>query len=359
MSANSQPDPWPDEQLEYVTACPLCESSARTLLYDHLRDVNERCAPGEWSLWRCDGCRIAYLDPRPNVSSIDKAYATYFTHKPVGSSLSGRKKYTKRLLRALANGYRKKVFVSNAQPAMRLGYYLAHFAPYIKRTLDRETRAPDLFREQTALDILDVGCGNGAYLALAKSMGHHVYGVEPDPVARTLAETSGINVLGSYLDDVPATFRHSFDLITLSHVIEHVHDPLGLLTHCHRLLKRNGTLWLETPNVESYGAAHYGASWRDLDPPRHLFLFTASALVALLNRAGFASASVLPARPVWREVYKASETIKRESRPRLRRPTYFTPPAIASVIWTCLRGRRATRLNPLRAEFLTITARPH
>lgn len=293
------------------------------------------------------------------MSSIEKGYATYFAHKPVGSHLSRPKQNTKQLLRALANGYRKKVFLSNAQPALRLGYYLANVAPYIKRTLDRETRAPDIFRKQTAVDILDVSCGNGAYLEFAKSMGHHIFGVDTDPISRALAKTAGIRVLGSYVHDVPAAFLNSFDLITLSHVIEHVHDPLGLLTHCHRLLKRNGTLWLETPNVESYGAAHYGASWRDLDPPRHLFLFTAPALFALLKRAGFASASVLPARPVWREVYKASETIRRESRPRPRRSTYFTPPAIASVIWACLRGRRATRLNPLRAEFLTVTARPH
>ncbi len=78
-----------------------------------------------------------------------------------------------------------------------------------------------------------------------------------------------------------------FDLITLSHVIEHVHYPIDLLRACHRLLKPGGVLWLETPNIKSYGHRFYGRFWRGLEPPRHLVIFSPSGLFSILNDTGF------------------------------------------------------------------------
>jgi 2-polyprenyl-3-methyl-5-hydroxy-6-metoxy-1,4-benzoquinol methylase len=78
-----------------------------------------------------------------------------------------------------------------------------------------------------------------------------------------------------------------FDVITLSHVIEHVHDVGGTLRACHRLLKPGGRLWLETPNVAALGHKVFGVNWRGLEAPRHLVLFSAPALKQLLQDAGF------------------------------------------------------------------------
>ncbi|MCK5664178.1 MAG: methyltransferase domain-containing protein, partial [Thiotrichaceae bacterium] len=52
-----------------------------------------------------------------------------------------------------------------------------------------------------------------------------------------------------------------FDVITLSHVIEHVHQPVEVLKYCYSLLKPDGFLWLETPNIESEGYRLFGANW--------------------------------------------------------------------------------------------------
>src|SRR5207249_6934470 len=79
----------------------------------------------------------------------------------------------------------------------------------------------------------------------------------------------------------------SFDAIAMSHVIEHVHDPAGLLRECHRILRPGGLLSVVTPNWSSLGHRYFGRSWRGLEPPRHLQLYTLPTLVRELRQAGF------------------------------------------------------------------------
>ena len=81
----------------------------------------------------------------------------------------------------------------------------------------------------------------------------------------------------------------NYDFITLSHVIEHVYDPVALINACYALLNDGGILWIETPNGKSTGYEIYKSSWRGLEPPRHLMLFTESTLSELLFAAGFKS----------------------------------------------------------------------
>lgn len=74
-----------------------------------------------------------------------------------------------------------------------------------------------------------------------------------------------------------------FDVVILSHVIEHLHDPVALLKMCHLLLEKNGLLVLLTPNVASYGHRKFGAGWCGLESPRHIHLFTCKNWFGLLK----------------------------------------------------------------------------
>src|SRR5437763_16165991 len=69
---------WPPEDLQHLGACPICGDPRRALLHEGLEDRIFRAAPGRWRLWRCQGCRCAYLDPRPTRESIGVAYGRYF-----------------------------------------------------------------------------------------------------------------------------------------------------------------------------------------------------------------------------------------------------------------------------------------
>jgi SAM-dependent methyltransferase len=135
--------------------------------------------------------------------------------------------------------------------------------------------------------ILDVGCGNGNRLERFRSLGWDAQGQEVDPQAAAEARCiSGAPVHLGQLEE--ARFPGgSFDAITMNHVIEHVHDPVRLLQECGRILRTGGTLVVITPNAESHGRDRCGISWRGLEPPRHLHLFSRRALHQTAVKAGF------------------------------------------------------------------------
>jgi len=136
-----------------------------------------------------------------------------------------------------------------------------------------------------------VGCGNGAFLKTAQTLGWSVQGIEPDPAAVETARRAGLPVEQGLL--VENTFagrgeeETAFEAITLNHVLEHLHDPMRTLRLCYDLLRPGGVLWMATPNLASLGHRRYGPCWLHLDPPRHLVLFTPRSLKESLSRVGY------------------------------------------------------------------------
>jgi SAM-dependent methyltransferase len=134
--------------------------------------------------------------------------------------------------------------------------------------------------------LLDVGFGDASFLRAMGAAGWEVAGLEFDPKAVEAARDLGLEVAEATLETAPYE-PGSFDAITLSHVIEHLHDPVAALKTCFRLLRPGGMLWLATPNLDSPGHRRFGANWFGLDPPRHLVLFNRRALERALGAAGF------------------------------------------------------------------------
>jgi len=157
--------------------------------------------------------------------------------------------------------------------------------------------------------LLDVGCGNGAFLQLAKAAGWDAQGVDFDPLALAAARARNLNVHEGGLEQF-ASHPEKFDWITCSHVIEHVHDPIRWLKDMHALLVPGGSLWLQTPNIDSIGHEKFGPDWRDLDPPRHLVLFNAKVLGELLKSLNFeVKMKNLPAMSAM-SVYATSDALR-------------------------------------------------
>jgi SAM-dependent methyltransferase len=138
--------------------------------------------------------------------------------------------------------------------------------------------------------LLDVGCGDARGLQALIARGWRVEGQEVDPAAAAEARAHGVAVHEGELAalGLPA---ERFDAVTLNHVIEHVHDPLGLLVECRRLLRPGGILVAVTPNAGSLGHRRFGPAWRGLEPPRHLHVFSTAALGRLAVAAGFSDVS--------------------------------------------------------------------
>ena len=135
--------------------------------------------------------------------------------------------------------------------------------------------------------LLDVGCGDGSQLARLAAMGWQVEGQEVDVAAAEQARCRhGLRVHLGALQEIRLP-EATFDAVTLSHVIEHVHDPVALLKECHRILKPGGILIAVTPNGNSFLHRRFGACWRGLEPPRHLHLFAPNTLRQIAEQAGF------------------------------------------------------------------------
>ncbi len=276
---------WPEADLEPAPACPVCASTDRTPWRVDVADEVFRCAAGRWSYARCGACGAAWLDPRPTRGSVMRAYARYYTHRPEPGG-AGRSRGFRRALHA--DHLRVRWGYSDA-PRLPLGRFL--LSARRRAALDISVR--HLPRPEGGGRLLDVGCGNGAFLESMRARGWDVCGVEPDPVAAEAASKAGVAVVAGTIADAPWG-EGSFDAVTLSSVIEHVHDPAALLASCFRLLRPGGRLHVVTPNVASAGALRFGVHWRGLEAPRHLVLFDRGALARLLSAAGFAEVTFHP-----------------------------------------------------------------
>lgn len=269
---------WNASELEAVSACPACGAVPGDYRYRGLRDQLEG-VPGEWSLRECSACSSLFLDPRPTLQSIGKAYASYYTHGSGASAYANDNGHS--MSWKLANGYMNARYGSRRSPASAFGRFLLPLTLPLRQQLDFFYR----HLPKNPGRLLDVGCGNGVFLLRARAAGWEVMGLEPDPIAAAAVRQSGLDVHAGTLDTFCETA--SFDVITASHVIEHVHNPQVFLSQIFELLRANGTIWLATPNAQSLGHHRFGRSWRGLEPPRHLTIFSAKALGAKLAEAGF------------------------------------------------------------------------
>jgi SAM-dependent methyltransferase len=279
---------WPAEGLESVPACPVCGDENRSLFFNDLTDRLWLSAPGRWSLYRCEACSSAFLDPRPTRSTIGRAYSTYYTH----SGDAGPRPLDGRDLRAaLLNGYLNGRYGYDLAPASRWGPFVVRLLPKRRWYADRLVR--NLRARAGGGRLLDVGCGGGEFLVQMREAGWDVHGIEPDAAAATRARAEGVPVVHASLEEaeLPAA---SFDAITMSHVIEHLHDPVRALRICRRLIRSGGMLWVATPNLDAVGRTLYGRHWIGLDPPRHLVIFTRSSLANAVSSAGFRLERFLP-----------------------------------------------------------------
>lgn len=140
-------------------------------------------------------------------------------------------------------------------------------------------------KQEPSGHILDIGCGTGEFLAYLKSRGYTPQGVEPDLRARTSAIAEHALDVVPQLEAVPA--QEQFDVITLWHVLEHMHDPVDTTKKIHARSKPGGSLVIAVPDRESWDARHYGADWAAYDVPRHLSHFRRQDIRRLLHAQGF------------------------------------------------------------------------
>jgi len=140
--------------------------------------------------------------------------------------------------------------------------------------------------DQQEKELLEIGCGNGAALGRLVRLGWVGCGMDTDPQAVAQARLSGLQVECGTLEDLGYDAER-FDVVIISHVLEHTGEPENLLREIRRVLKKGGKVVCATPNLLAFGHTLFRESWLNLDPPRHLILHNPNSLTRLLVETGY------------------------------------------------------------------------
>lgn len=238
----------------YYKNCDICRNNNTELLFESKdRQFN---LPGRFDVVRCRKCGLVYLPLAPSKSEISLYYpSNYGPHQaPI-------------------------VDITNS-PRMRI------WRKYIKLF------GGDAFSEVFSLEnmpkgkVLDIGCGKGEYLKELQIKNWETYGIDISPSAAKECKKYGLKIFVGEL--IEATFPDGhFDAITMRHSIEHMHQPSEVLMEIHRILKDNGILLIEVPNINSIEAKIFKEHWYQIDCPRHIYHFSPKTIKLLLNNNGF------------------------------------------------------------------------
>jgi SAM-dependent methyltransferase len=190
--------------------------------------------------------------------------------------------------------------------------------------------------------LLEVECGSGQMLKFMQDLGWCVEGVDFDPAGVGNANAKGLQVRLGTLESQKYPNDY-FDVIPMGHLIEHVHDPLQLMRECNRILKPGGSLVVVTPNGESWGHKLFKDTWRGLEPPRHLHIFTSPSLRSLAKRAGFQKLRMSTTIRDANGLFLASRSIQRKGKHVMGRhqplPLRIWARGMQLVEWAILKVR--------------------
>lgn len=327
--------------------CYICGTQGQPL-YQGLKD-RLFGAPGEWNFKKCrnPGCGLVWLDPMPVEEEISLAYRDYYTHQDTEHFS---KTWPRRTYDLVKEGYL----------AHRYGYRSASVTTW-KKLLGMLIYLHPGRREDVDFSViylpanlqgrlLELGCGSGQMLKRMQEMGWQVEGVDFDSTAVENARSKGLQVRFGSLEAQSYPDKH-FDVIVMSHLIEHVHDPLRLLRESHRILKPGGQVVLVTPNNESLGHRLFKEAWRGLEVPRHLYLFSLRALQELFQKARFKVKNVKITVRNARGIYLASRSMQKAARAG-KGEVSVPDPNIQAEIWQFMQWIMCKMNSNLGEEYV-------
>jgi len=207
---------------------------------------------------RCDDCGLVFLNPQPSDAELARIYdAHYF----LGSDSDVGRQAAREVKQATARMYLEEISRFHGAQRGRL---------------------------------LEIGCGDGDFLALAEAAGWQVTGVEYAAAACEVARgrLKQGEVLCGELEGLGLP-GEQFDLCVISDVVEHVRVPLRFLREIHRVLKPGGTLFIATPSIDSWSARFMKQNWMEFKV-EHLTYFNRQTLQTALFKSGFRDIIVQP-----------------------------------------------------------------
>lgn len=241
--------------MKTIENCPVC---GETEFKKFLRVRDYMISKEKFNIVTCENCSFHFTNPIPEEKNIGKYYKStdYISHS------------------------------SNKKGIINFLYNIVR-----KKTLKKKV---DLIRYEIEGDeLLDIGSGTGHFLKAAKDKGFNGIGIEPNAEARKFAHSKN-EVRSVSQEELHVMERHSFDVITMWHVLEHVYDLKTDLKKINEILSASGKLFIAVPNMNSFDARFYKKYWAAYDVPRHLYHFKQIHLSRLMLEYGFNLKKVIP-----------------------------------------------------------------
>ena len=231
--------------MEKLLKCPKCSFDS----FQHFYTCRDFTVSKElFEIVECLQCGFKFTNPRPDHLEIGKYYESqeYISHSNSNKGIFNKIYH-----------YVRDVAIKNK----------------IKLITDLKTKNKT---------ILDIGCGTGDFLSEIQKHGWQITGVEPN----TLARETAINHYSIPVVDenkLSEFASNSFSIITLWHVLEHVHNLKQRIKEIHSLLEKEGYAIIAVPNHTSWDAKHYNSDWAAYDVPRHLYHFSPTTIKDLFH----------------------------------------------------------------------------
>ena len=201
---------------------------------------------GQQDVRQCNNCGLVFVDPLPEISILKNHYNDFF--------------FTERFNFVESGKIWEKFYELNLQ--------------YLEKIKNKGR-------------LLEIGCGLGHFLNIAKKRGWDTYGVELSEFACGYAkEKFGLNIFNGLLEKAGFPDNY-FDVVVLWATLEHLTDPFEKLTEVHRILLKNGLLSLSVPNHNSLYTRIFGMQKTDMQYCEHIYHFPLKTLKIMLNKIGF------------------------------------------------------------------------
>lgn len=250
----------------HYTHCPLCGDEK----FAHQFDIKDYSVSQEsFPVCSCTKCGLLFTQDIPSETEI-------------------------------SSYYQAEQYISHSDTSKGIVNQLYHLVR--KRTLKGKQKLIEKITGKKNGGLLDIGSGTGSFLSTMRAAGWLVTGIEPDEIARknslTLHQVEAIAP-----DRIQGLPDHSYDVITMWHVLEHVHSLDEQLKQLYRLVKDDGKIFIAVPNPTSGDAVHYQNSWAAWDVPRHLYHFSPATMQFLAEKYQF---KIISKKPMWFDSFYVS-----------------------------------------------------
>jgi 2-polyprenyl-3-methyl-5-hydroxy-6-metoxy-1,4-benzoquinol methylase len=254
----------PSEHQGTLGTCQIC-GSAIPPRYT-IPAVRRWGSDSDFHVYWCRNCDAGFLLPRPSRELLESFYSSqYFSD------------------------YGKAIAIEQSV----LDRLRVHLAWRFDRSDLLDSNLLEAITNSRSAKICDLGCGNGVLLAKLRAHGFQVVGIEPSPFARKEVESKGIKVYEGTAESLPDSISESpFDLVVMTHVLEHCLDLQRTVRNALELVRAGGHVVIEVPNCASFQFEIRGPAWFHFDVGRHVNYFTPRALATLIELHGAGAKAV-------------------------------------------------------------------